>query len=239
MSKKKDEKTAALEAEKLALEVEEKRLEIEEKKRSAKDAKRRAKHARSVDEIALQARAIDLLAKERDHLPVLERAGGVFRLEEGVASNVLTLISRIQTYAADRPGAAITLRLFSPGGSVIHGFALYDLLRSLSEAGHEVTTEVRGYCGSMASVIFLAGDVRRIGAQSFTHQHELSTITWGKMSELADEMDFAKKLEEKVASIYADRTKLTKKRFFDKIRKTEWWADADEALSLGIATETC
>lgn len=237
MSKKKDEKTAALEAEKLALEVEEKRLEIEAKKRESKENRRKAKVTADLDAMRVEAQYMSLLHSRRESLPMLERAEGIFRLEEGVAGNVLALIARIQSYAAERPGAAITLRLFSPGGSVIHGFALYDLLRSLSEAGHEVTTEVRGYCGSMASVIFLAGDVRRIGAQSFTHQHELSTITWGKMSELADEFDFAKRLEEKVASIYAARTKLTRKRFFDKIRKTEWWADADEALSLGIATE--
>jgi ATP-dependent protease ClpP protease subunit len=89
----------------------------------------------------------------------------------------------------------------------------------------------------MASVIFLAGDVRKIGAESYIHQHEGSSGVRGSTSEIAEEAAFMKKLEEKVTRIYTSRTNMTRTQFLGKIRKKDWFAEAEEALALGIATE--
>ena len=197
-------------------------------------------------ELGLEKAKLELdltrLSHTRSHLshgPTLDMHRGIFRLEDVVGGGVLELASVVQRWAdADgNAGRPITLYIFSPGGSVLHGFSLYDTLRTLSEAGHEVTTVIRGFAGSMASVIFLAGDVRRIGAESIIHQHEVSSMAYGKASDLGEEVAFTKRLGDKIARIYETRTKMTVRSFKAKTVKKEWYADAQEALALGIATE--
>lgn len=187
-------------------------------------------------ELNLDMLRISHNAKHISHGPSQDIGRGIFRLESGVYDEVLSLASVIERWAAQNPGEKVRLYIFSPGGSVFHGFALYDTLRTLSEAGHEVTTVIRGFAGSMASVIFLAGDVRLIGAESYIHQHEGSSGVVGSTSAIREEAEFMKRLGEKVARIYATRTSLTAAQFKAKIRKKEWYAESDEAVRLGIAT---
>lgn len=179
---------------------------------------------------------INLLTKVLAHGPSTDMEGGTFRLESGVYDEVLTLASVIERWGKAHPGKPIRLYIFSPGGSVFHGLALYDTLRTLSEDGHEITTVIRGYAGSMASVIFLAGDERLIGAESLIHQHEPSAGVSGRASEMADGSAFVTRLYDKMARIYEARTNLTVRRFKTLTTKKEWWTDASEALELGIAT---
>ena len=209
MSKMKDPDKKSRKKKEKDLDLVLKRLEVREKKDEARTRKRREKRDLIMDQHTLHRSSIQTLAAERDNIFLLERADGVFRIEEAVYEKVLLLSARLQSFSDANPGAPITLRIFSPGGSVIHGLALYDLLRSLSDAGHEVTTEVRGYCGSMASVLFLAGDVRRMGAESLHHQHEPSYVTFGKLADMEDDIEFTNMLFRKIRDIYAARTKVT------------------------------
>ena len=197
-------------------------------------------------EVGLEKAKLELeltrLSHTRSHLshgPTLDMHRGIFRLEDVVYSGVIGLSSVMQRWADDPTNTEkpITLYIFSPGGSVFHGFALYDTLRTLSDRGHEVTTVIRGFAGSMASVIFLAGDRRLIGAESIIHQHEGSSGVRGSASEIKDEAAFMQRLEDKITRIYTSRTNITARTFKSKINRKEWYADADEALKLGIATE--
>jgi len=187
-------------------------------------------------EIDLEIRLLDRVRHNHQHGLLLDSNTGTFRLEDAVYSEVLSLGTAMQRWGDANPGDPLTLYLFSPGGSVLHGFALYDTLRTLSREGHEITTVIRGFAGSMASVIFLAGDVRRIGAESLIHQHEVSSGTYGKASEMAEDAKRTQMLGDKIARIYVDRTKMSLRQFKAKTVKKEWYAEAAEALELGIAT---
>lgn len=203
-----------------------------------KTTKRRLKEVEAEKaELELELKRIELLKTQLQHGPTLDISEGTFRLDTGVYEGVLQLSAVIDRWARLNPGEGVKLHIFSPGGSVFHGLTLYDTLRTVSERGNAVTTVVRGFAGSMASVIFLAGDTRLIGAESLIHQHEASTYTGGTTSQIKDEAEFMKRLEEKITGIYTSRTRMTKQQFLSRIRKKEWYAGAQEALELGIATD--
>lgn len=196
------------------------------------------------EELALQKELLELqmldithTTKHISHGPSMDIGKGVFRLESGVYDEVLSLASVIERWCDQHEGEPVRLHIFSPGGSVFYGLALYDTLRTVSEKGHKVTTVIRGYAGSMASVIFLAGDVRLIGAESYIHQHEPSLYgVGGRATELSADAKFGERLYDKMARIYADRTGMTERAFKNRTKGKEWYAESSEALSLGIAT---
>ena len=173
---------------------------------------------------------------ERKKKDSSDAAHGVFRLEEAVGHHAATeLAAQLQSWGRANPKKPVTLYLCSPGGSVLSGFLLYDQLRTLSEQGHHVTTVVRGYAASMGGVLFLAGDTRLIGAESFVHIHEVSSMTYGKLFEMKDDLAFSERLNKKIEDLYVSRTKVKRGEFRRKSQKTEWWIEAPEAVALGIA----
>ena len=203
-----------------------KELELEEKENEVEKSK-----------IDLRLRRLDEVRYGHQHGLLADANKGVFRLEEAVYSEALNLATSMNRFSEANPKKPLELHIFSPGGSILHGIALYDTLRTLSARGHQVTTVVRGYCGSMASILFLAGDRRLIGAESLMHQHEPSSVAYGKLSEMQDANAFVTTLYEKMTRIYVERTNVTRTVFRKKTVGKEWWIEAPEALSLGMATE--
>lgn len=187
-------------------------------------------------QIGLTLRKLDQVRSHHQFGLLVDASAGTFRLEGRVDEDVLALATTIHRWADKNPDRPITLYIFSPGGDVRYGFALYDTLRTLSAKGHEITTVIRGFAGSMASVVFLAGDVRKIGAESIVHQHEPSSMAYGKLSEMTDANKFVETLFEKITRIYVSRTQLSRAAFRKLTVGKEWYAEADRALALGVAT---
>lgn len=240
MTQKNERRLEELEIQLNEVELEKAKVELEHLRHQTAvnaDEAREKRAAADKAELDLEDKRIALKLRSVSHGPTVDMHRGVFRLEQPVYSAVLELTGIIQRWADEHPEEPITLYIFSRGGSVFHGFALYDTLRTLSEQGHEVTTVIRGFAGSMASVIFLAGDVRKIGAESMIHQHEASSDAIGSKSEIQDEAEFMKKLEAQITRIYTSRTNMTARQFLTKIRRKDWYANAQEAFDLGIATE--
>lgn len=159
-------------------------------------------------------------------------------------ASVKAAIAELGTLARRFPGRPLTFILTSPGGSVLHGFALYDYLRSLSKKGHKLTVQVFGMAASMGGILLQAGDVRQIGANSEVLIHEVSSGTQGKVSEQQDRIDFSHRLWDKLAKILSQRAKSTGKKTAmsaAQIKKAafkyDWWLDAREAVRLGFADQ--
>ena len=164
---------------------------------------------------------------------------GIFSLESSVGSSVVTLANEIRAWGRlkENEGKTITLNLFSPGGSVLHGLVLYDTLRTMSRQGHKVVTVARGYAASMGSLIFLAGDVRLIGAEALVMFHSLSAGTGGSLHDMEDDLEFFKRLNKRLDGIVVSRTKVTKTMLAENTRKRDWWLDSKEAVKYGVAHE--
>jgi ATP-dependent Clp protease protease subunit len=129
----------------------------------------------------------------------------------------------------------LTVVLNSPGGSVIHGLALYDFLEGLKGEGWRITTIARGMAASMGGVLLQVGDERIIGKNANLLIHEVSTLGIGKLSEIEDEIKFTKKLQERLLDILASRSTMTKEQIKNKWRRKDWWLGSEETLELGFA----
>jgi ATP-dependent Clp protease, protease subunit len=198
-------KRAALELQKLELEVAELRIEIADRERLSRQA------------------------------AVSSHAARVYPfVGEVTSSSAKYAIERITEWYRDDPEAPIEIVFNSPGGSVFAGLALYDYLRMISDAGTPVTTMSVGWAASMAGVLLQAGSTRLMSKNAWLMVHEASTATWGKASELRDEVELMDKLESQILDILAERSTLSAKQIKNRSARRDWWLSASDALKFGF-----
>jgi ATP-dependent Clp protease protease subunit len=182
--------------------------------------------------------AIELEAVRRREREAAAEPGRshVYTFYSGVeAETVRDCMSELGVWSRRDPTAPITVVFNSPGGSVLDGLALFDYLRQLRAAGHVITTVALGRAASMGAVLLQAGDHRVIGANAFLLVHEVSNLSSGKVSEMADGVEFSRRLQRRLVAILADRSPLTEVQIQRRWERKEWWLDAEEAVSLGLA----
>lgn len=125
----------------------------------------------------------------------------------------------------------IIMYINSPGGEVIATNAIVDCMQRLDAP---VVTIVEGYAASAAAVIAACGEPggRLITPSSMMMIHELSSLCWGRMTEIEDQMVLLDKL---MNSMIRKLSKATGRRR-DSVRKDlrrDLWFDADEAMAYG------
>ena len=146
------------------------------------------------------------------------------------------------------PGCDVTVRFYSPGGEVMAGMYLFDYLLGLRRAEHRLYTEAYGYAASMAGILLQAGDVRRLGRESYVLIHEISFAAYGKIGVVEDEVAFVKKIGDRVLDIFAAGAKkakeagtapkaLSRDQFKRRWTRKDWWLSSDEALKFGVVDE--
>lgn len=151
-----------------------------------------------------------------------------------VGSYVDSWIDMLEHWERRDPGEPITIRINSPGGSVLDGFALLDTILRLRRKGHKVTTHGLGMVASMATILMQAGDERVLDKNAWFMIHEVSAGTSGKASDMEDELRFVKKLQDRLLDILSERSTLSKTQIKRRWTKKDDWMSADEALALGF-----
>jgi len=127
------------------------------------------------------------------------------------------------------------LHIFSPGGDVYSGLALYDFIVEYKKK-IPVYTVVEGIAASAATFISIAGSVRYITPSSYMLIHQLSTMMSGNFEQLKDEFDNSLKLMNKIMEIYELHCNITKKKI-PKILKHDLIWDANECKKQGLVDE--
>lgn len=159
--------------------------------------------------------------------------------------SVRAAIAQLDLWRRTDPGSEVTLRFYSPGGDVIAGMYLFDYLERLKREGHHLLTEAYGYAASMAGILLQVGHERLMGRESYILIHEIAFSVRGKVGEVEDEMEFVKKISDRVLNIFATRAKeagvartathpLTKTQFASRWKRKDWWLSSDEALKYGV-----
>lgn len=128
---------------------------------------------------------------------------------------------------------SLTVHINSNGGDVDAGFAIYDLIKSFPG---EVTTLIEGQCYSIATVILLAGTVRKATENSGFLIHLPSGWTGGTADEMEKYTERMRKIENKIAKLYAAHTSLTEKRALKEMEKDDFM-ELTAAKELGFITE--
>ena len=184
-----------------------------------------------------EIKELDLAARRDAERDRQVRSGLTRRLPvEGIMAghNILEWIDALEHWEQRDPGQPVTVIIDSPGGDVMGGFALFDAIMRLRRKGHFVTTRGRGMVASMATVLLQAGDERVLDANTSFMLHEISFRTGGKLSEIEDDQIMAKRLQDRLLKILAERSTLTTGQIQRRWKKKDVWMDAEECLKLGF-----
>jgi ATP-dependent Clp protease protease subunit len=127
----------------------------------------------------------------------------------------------------------IKLRINSYGGSVFAGMAILDTIRNLKS---EVHTYIDGAAASAATIISVAGKKRFIGKNSLMLIHQLSSGSYGKFSEMEDDMENNRRIMKMIKDIYKQYTKVPMKQI-DEILKHDLWFDSAKCLEFGLVDQ--
>ena len=132
----------------------------------------------------------------------------------------------------------MTIVFYSPGGSALAGFALFDYIGYLRrQCHHQITTVCSGWAASMGAILTQAGDIRIMGPQSYLLIHQVSGGAIGSTGEIEDTAEFMKKMNKRMAKIFAERSTLSLKAIEARMERKDWTVDSDEALKLGLCDE--
>ena len=183
-------------------------------------------------------RAADANKREFDFTLAGDTYHRVYQFSSEVtSSSVASCIDKLSRWARMEPGCDIEVIFNSPGGAVVPGMALFDYLVDLRHKGHKLTTVALGHAASMAGILLQAGTHRVMGPESWLLIHEISFMAIGKIGEVEDTTDWAKRICERVVQIFAERSKMDATEIELRWKRKDWWLSSDECLGLGLVDE--
>lgn len=178
--------------------------------------------SRGIDRISLE----DKLFEERR----------IFFTEEVNAETSTELIQQLLCLEMLDPKKEITIYINSPGGEVVSGLAVYDVIRGLK---CPVRTVCTGTAASMGSILFLAGTKRQMLPHTKIMIHDpLVAGLSGRKRALELEKEALQLMETRAVTggIIAERCGHTLEEVYEKT-KEDCFLTAEEALEFGVATE--
>ena len=130
----------------------------------------------------------------------------------------------------------VTIRINSPGGDVVEGQAIYNILAGRSGG---TTIKVDGLSASIASYIMLAGDEIEIAENAMVMIHNAWAFSAGNADSHRNIAAVLDKFDDVLLSGYVARSSGKKNRldFADAMAK-EPWLSASEAVEWGLADRT-
>jgi len=123
----------------------------------------------------------------------------------------------------------------SPGGSW-DGSGL-PLMELVSNSKNYINTYAIGGVSSSAAMLFIAGDSRIIGKNSYLMFHDGSIELSDNVNNLENVAKITKLMSTQTHSLLSEISGLRPPKFFQEKMKTEWYVFADTALDLKLATE--
>ena len=140
------------------------------------------------------------------------------------------LITSIKLHIESIP---IFLHINSKGGSVFDAFNAIDVIQSSRMPIHTI---IEGATASAGTLISVVGEKRYMTKNAFMLIHQLSSVCWGKMSEIEDEFENLQELTEKIKNIYSENTKIPKKEL-NKLLQHDLWLNSSKSLKYGLVDE--
>lgn len=130
-------------------------------------------------------------------------------------------------------GKSLTVRIHSPGGSVLEGHAIYNAL--LRHNGG-VTVQIDGLAASMAGVIAMVGKPVRMAENAFLMIHNPSGGVFGTAEDMRKQADLIDKMRDGLVNIFVQRTGKSAEEI-EQVMDAETWFSAQEAKDFGLIDE--
>jgi len=154
---------------------------------------------------------------------------------EGVDSQSATEIIRKLWYLdLKEPGKPITFIIFSPGGSIDAGFAIWDQVKMIASP---VTTVVTGLAASMGSILSLcASQGRRFAtpnARILIHQPSIHGVVQGPAADLEIQAKEIIRTRTRIVELYCEATGQATDVIERAIDRDRWFTP-EEAIEFGL-----
>ena len=126
----------------------------------------------------------------------------------------------------------ITMYINSPGGSIVDGLAIYDIIQAIKPV---VRTICVGMAASMASILLCAGSKgeRCILPNGEVLIHQPSGGTYGTAADMTIDIERINRLKNKLYNILAKHTGQSVDKIIQDSQR-DFWLTAEEALEYGI-----
>ncbi len=163
----------------------------------------------------------------------LRDARGVMLTGEVTDESSHVAIARLLALSADDPDSDIALVINSPGGSVIDGLAVYDVMRLIP---NDVVTIAAGLAASMGQILLCAGTAgkRFVLPNAQVLMHEGSAGIGGSAADVEIQAEHLVATLDRMRRIISHHTG----RSLDEVARDvgrDLWFDADEAVDYGFA----
>lgn len=129
----------------------------------------------------------------------------------------------------------IKMFINSPGGSVIDGLAIYDVMNFVQP---DVSTYCMGMCASMGSILVSSGEKgkRYTLPNGEVMIHQVSGGAYGQFSDMEITVKHAGRLQETLYKILAENTGKTYEQIAKDADRDNWFT-AEEAVEYGLIDE--
>lgn len=121
----------------------------------------------------------------------------------------------------------------SPGGSVMAG---YKILKAIESSPSPVYVVVKSYAASMAAVITTMAKKSFVYPNAIMLHHQMSTMNWGNMTQLKEQLEMAKKWEKRLMGPVAKKIGMDmeefRKKMYEHNSDGDWEEFGDDATKL-------
>jgi ATP-dependent Clp endopeptidase proteolytic subunit ClpP len=124
----------------------------------------------------------------------------------------------------------ITLRIHSPGGEILDGYAIFN---ALMRHPARIETHIDGLCASMATVIAMAGDEISMAENALFMIHNPWGGTFGEAEEMRKMADLLDTMKSQILSAYEAKTGKSREEL-SAMMDEETWLTANEAAEHGF-----
>lgn len=150
--------------------------------------------------------------------------------------SIAEIVKHIMQFNKEDKGIApeertpILLYVTSNGGEVDSGFELIDVILNSKTPVYTINL---GYQYSMGFLIGLAGHKRYAMGNAKFLMHDGSNFIYNSGAKAQDQMEFQKRIEERIKQYVLSRSNVTSEEYDSKLR-IEWYLFADEAKDKGF-----
>ena len=124
-----------------------------------------------------------------------------------------------------------------PGGSVMEG---YRIVKAMQASRAPVYVVVKSFAASMAAVITTLADQSYVYPNAIVLHHQMSTIAWGNMTQLKEQLELAKEWERRLHVPVAKKMGISpeafRKKMYEKNSDGDWEEFGDKAVEYKWAT---
>ncbi len=120
----------------------------------------------------------------------------------------------------------------SPGGSVMSG---YRILKAMDSSKAPVYVVVKSFAASMAAVITTMAKKSFVYPNAIILHHQMSTMNWGNMTQLKEQLEWAKEWEKRLHTPVAKKMGISmdefRRKMYEKNSDGDWQEFGDNAVN--------